>query len=346
MTRTIIEKFSCRILLLLAVCLFSSVLHAGYSQRPEVQKFIRDVSARHDIPEDELHLVLRPAKLQQSIIDAISRPAEGKPWHEYRPIFLTETRIKQGVEFWQQQQQLLAKIEATYKVPAEILVAIVGVETRYGRHQGKYLAVDALATLAFDYPPRAKFFKSELEHFLLLLRDEGLDPRQVFGSYAAAMGMPQFISSSYRSYAVDFDKDGQRNLWDSKADILGSVANYFKRHGWRKGGAVVEALPAKQGGYKRLLRKSLKPKLTSVQLSKAGLVVPKSAKGTERSGPYNVFELQGKKGAETWLGYQNFYVITRYNHSRLYAMAVWQLSQEIKQRYQLLNNKSVAKDAK
>ena len=323
--------------LLLIVCLlpFFSTAQASYLERQEVQKFIQEMEKTHKFSGQELNDLFRNVKQQKSVLEAIARPAEAKPWHEYRPIFLVEVRIKEGVEFWQKHEALLARIEAEYGVPAAILVSIVGVETRYGRYKGKFPALDTLATLAFDYPKRARFFRSELEHFLLLVRDEGFDPKRIKGSYAAAMGMPQFISSSYREYAIDFDADGRRDLWNNEADVLGSVANYFKRHGWQRDEEVVIKLEAKDNTaqYKNLLHEDLKPSL-SLQDLQSNETTRQLKPATQ--GPFSLFELETKKDPELWLGYKNFYVITRYNHSRLYAMAVFQLSQEIKNRREAL----------
>ena len=287
-----------------------------------------DVARRHGFDQLELRDLFRDVRTQKRVLEAIARPAEAKPWHAYRPIFVTDSRIQQGIEFWEEHAPLLNRIETDLGVPAEILVAIVGVETRYGRHRGSFRALDALTTLAFDYPPRSAFFRRELEQFLLLARDEGLDPRRVSGSYAAAMGVPQFISSSYREYAVDYDNDGRRDLWDSPDDVLASVANYFRRHGWRQGEPVTFAVSPKDETYRRLLTKELKPRVTLEELRVHGLVPGSDAP----AGPFSVMELQGADGPEVWVGHFNFYVITRYNHSRLYAMAVHQLSHAVRER--------------
>ncbi len=316
---------------LLAAVLGAPAHADSYLARAEVAAFVGDLVDRHRFDAAELRDLFRDVTTQQRVLEAIARPAERKPWREYRPIFLTESRIAEGVTFWGEHAALLDSIAADTGVPAEILVAIVGVETRYGRYRGRYPALDTLATLAFDYPPRARFFRRELEQFLLLARDEGLDARRVKGSYAAAMGMPQFISSSYREYAVDYDKDGRRDLWDSTADVLGSVANYFLRHGWRAGEPVSVPVPAPGEAHKPLLRKSLKPALSREQVAP---LLPEGLPAEAGEGPFSVIELAGREGVEVWLGYYNFYVITRYNHSPLYAMAVYQLSEAIRERRQ------------
>lgn len=312
---------------LLTLLCVASTGSAAYLGREEVDTFVAELAQRHRFDEYELRDLFRGVRTQQRVLEAIARPAEAKPWYAYRPIFVTDSRIHQGIEFWNEHAALLSEIEIELGVPAEILVAIVGVETRYGRHRGSFRALDALTTLAFDYPPRSAFFRRELEQFLLLVRDEGLDARRVSGSYAAAMGMPQFISSSYREYAVDYDKDGRRDLWDSPEDVLASVANYFRRHGWRKGEPVTFAAIPDGTQYRNLLRKELKPEVTLEQLRSHGLV----GNGETPAGPFSVMELQGASGPEVWVGHYNFYVITRYNHSRLYAMAVYQLSRAVRE---------------
>jgi len=263
---------------------------------------------------------------RQSIIDAITRPAEAKPWADYRAIVVTPRRIEQGVEFWNENVELLQQAEREYGVPPEMIVAIIGVETRYGRNIGKYPVLDALSTLAFGYPKRAKFFKRELSEFLLLTRDEQVDPESAVGSYAGAMGMPQFIPSSYRAYAVDFDKDGQRNLWNSRADIIGSVAAYFKQHGWTRGAPITSRASGVNNKHEAFINAGMKPSFTVSKLRRAGI---KSEQPIAGDALTSLIRLDGEKGLEHWLGLHNFYVITRYNHSNLYATAVYQLSREI-----------------
>ena len=295
---------------------------------PELDRFAADVAERNQLDVKQLRQWLAEARHQPSIIEAITRPAEALPWHRYRPIFLTEERIAQGAAFWNENAEMLERISREYGVPAQILVAIVGVETYYGRFKGKHRVLDALYTLGFDYPPRASFFQRELEQYLLLVQEERMDPLELTGSYAGAMGMPQFIASSYRSYAVDGDDDGRRDLFSSKADVLASVANYFKRHGWKAGEPVL--FPAKVSGerWQPLVVKPLKPAHTVGELHAAG--VASAAPDAEAAA--RLLVLDGAKGDEYWLTLNNFYVITRYNHSPLYAMAVYQLSEEVRAR--------------
>lgn len=299
-------------------------VQADYSQRSDVQQFIGEMVEKHNFDRNDLELKFQLAKKLDGVLEAIAKPAEKVlTWREYRPIFVTSKRIRRGNEFLKLHRELLNRAEKEYGVPAEIITAIIGVETYYGRLSGKTQVFDSLVTLGFDYPPRSRFFLSELEQFLLLTREEDIDVSVIRGSYAGAMGMPQFISSSYREYAVDFDGDGKRDLWNSTADVIGSVANYFKVHGWKNGGKVV--VPAHVNGQIEETRNKLKPHTSIADLAKKG-VVPKVA--VDNDAKATVITLEGKRGKEYWLGLDNFYVITRYNHSALYAMAVYQLSQK------------------
>ena len=273
-------------------------------------------------------------KKQGHLFDLLNRPAEKElEWYQYRPIFIKEKRIDLGVKFWRDNQQLLSEVSVKTGVPEHIIVAIIGVETYYGIYKGKDLVLDSLVTLAFDYPKRASFFTRELEQFLLLVKEQKLNARELKGSYAGAMGMPQFIASSYRSYAVDFDGDGQVNLFDSVADITASVANYFVKHGWRAKEAVAGPLTVQEVNSLEKLTPGVKPSYKWSDLAQSGLqskteLAPDTAVALVR--------LEQKNHSEYWVGMQNFYVITRYNHSELYAMAVYQLSLLIKARMEQL----------
>jgi membrane-bound lytic murein transglycosylase B len=293
----------------------------------EFQTFAAEMERKHAFNRQELTALLNQTEFRDDIIQAITRPAEAKPWYQYRPIFLKPDRIAGGVKFWQENESLLQQIADDYGVPPEIIVAIIGVETRYGSYTGRYRVLDSLTTLAFGYPKRAKFFRSELEQFLLLTREENVAPTQAMGSYAGAMGKPQFISSSYRSYAVDHNDDGQRDLWNNNGDIIASVANYFKRHGWRKDDLIT--LQVKGGrNLQRFVDAGMKPSIKVADLLAAG-VRPKGPVKPDPDALTSLIELDAGGHNEYWLGLHNFYVITRYNHSNLYAMAAYQLSQEI-----------------
>lgn len=292
-----------------------------------MQSFAAEMEQKHGFKAKELQALLSETEFRDDIIKSISRPAESKPWHEYRPIFLKQGRIDGGVNFWRENETLLQQVEEEYGVPAEIIVAIIGVETRYGKHTGRYRVLDSLTTLAFGYPKRAKFFRKELEEFLLLSREEQVEPKSAKGSYAGAMGKPQFISSSYRVYAVDYDGDGRRDLWNSNADIIGSVANYFKRHGWRRGEPVT--FQASGGSnLEPFVKAGMKPSIKVADLLNSGLR-PQGDIEPDAEALSSLVKLDAGKQDEYWFGLHNFYVITRYNHSNLYAMAAYQLSQEI-----------------
>jgi membrane-bound lytic murein transglycosylase B len=301
----------------------------GYASNPKVQVFINEMVSKHGFSKAELEKVFSHAHRSDDILALMSKPAEKKlAWYEYRNIFLTRSRIDGGVQFWNRNAAVLAKAEKVYGVAPQIIVAIIGVETRYGGNTGKYAVLDALSTLAFDYPPRAKFFRGELEQYLLLAREEHIDLLNTKGSYAGAMGYGQFIPSSYQRYAVDFDQDGKRDLWDSPMDIIGSVANYLHVNGWTPGAKVADRASVTGNRFKGVIEKGLKPEMTVKQLKSAGITPVKPLPADTLAA---LISLDQKSGPEYWLGLNNFYVITRYNHSPLYAMAVYQLSEEIRQ---------------
>lgn len=300
------------------------------TQRNDVAAFIDELVTEEDFSRDELEALLGDAEIKPKILEAISRPAEKrKAWHEYRDIFIQDKRIDAGVEFWNTHADTIDKISEETGVPGEILVGIIGVETYYGRITGRYRVLDALVTLGFDYPPRAKFFRKELREFLLLAREESVPADAALGSYAGAMGSPQFIPSSYRAYAVDADADGRRDLFDSWTDILGSVANYFVRHRWRAGEPVVApaTLNAEFSGEVPA-KNLLKADSTVGDLVQEGVVIdPPTTLADDM--PARLIAMEGKQGPEYRVGLHNFYVITRYNRSAMYALAVWQLGNEV-----------------
>lgn len=289
--------------------------------------FIDRMVREHEFDADELEELLRSASIETSILEAMSRPAERvMTWQNYRALFVTPERVTRGAAFWQEHAARLKHAAQQYGVAPEMLVAILGVETYFGQRTGRYRVIDSLATLAFAYPPRARFFASELESFLLLVREEAIDPLGALGSYAGAMGAGQFIPSSYRAYAVDGDGDGQRNLWASWDDVFGSVANYFKRHGWREGEAVVERATLTADWSGPPPANSLDLDDTVASLRRRGYVFTTDLPD---STPVSIYKLDEGDDAEYWVGYHNFRVITRYNRSAMYALAVYQLSQAI-----------------
>jgi membrane-bound lytic murein transglycosylase B len=293
--------------------------------RPEVRAFIDETSRTLGFPRKQLEALLAQAETKQPILDAISRPAERVvPWWEYRERFLTEKRILQGTDFW------LAHGEALRRIPdanvAASVVGILGVETSFGRITGRYRVLDALATLAFDYPPRSDFFRGELQQFLLLAREESVDPKTALGSYAGAMGAPQFVSSSYRNFAIDGDGNGKRDLWNSWDDVIGSVANYLLVHGWREGEPVVVAATLPGDDLSRFDTAKLALNETVQSLRAKGVrfetTLPDEA-------PALLIVAQGKDGPVYRVGFTNFYALTRYNRSPMYAMAVHDLGDAV-----------------
>lgn len=295
--------------------------------RDDVRAFIAELTATDGFDQQYVEKILADSAVQQSILDAMSRPAEKvKPWHEYRAIFITPKRIQAGVEFYAEHRELLAQIEADTGVPPTMILGIVGVESFFGRITGKHRVVDALATLGFDYPPRAKFFRSELNQAFLLAREEQMDLLEIKGSYAGAMGPPQFIPSSYRNYAIDGDGDGRRDLIDNWADILASVANYFAVHRWQAGKPVAALGTVSEDAAELPLNDGLKLQSTVGDLSKAGVFFPTELANDARAG---LWQLEGADGDEYWVGFDNLYVITRYNRSVMYALAAWELGEAI-----------------
>ena len=294
-----------------------------------MRSFAKDMANRHGMDAAAIEtLLLDEAEHQQGIIDAISDPAEALPWYRYRPIFLTNERIDAGLDYWDTHAEILGEVEATYGVPPHIVVAIIGVETRYGRYRGRHRVLDALRTLAFAYPPRADFFRSELEAFLLLADEERFDPTAPLGSYAGAMGVPQFISSSYRAYAVDFDGNGRRDLFSEPADAMGSVGNYFARHGWEADAPIATQADITGNRWSEYQRDDLKPVDTVAELEAAGITPRERLSGAQ---PARLLTLETEAGQAHWITLNNFYVITRYNHSPLYAMAVLRLGEAMRE---------------
>ena len=310
---------------------------ADYSTHPEAAEFIDLMVEKHQFERDEIVGWLKVAKHQTSIVKAMSRPAEKvKPWYEYRKHFISERRIKGGVKFWQENKATLERAQRELGVEPAIIVSIIGVETNYGSNTGSYKVVDALATLAFDYytytekrASRKRFFTAELENLFLLAREQNQNPVELKGSYAGAMGLGQFMPSSYRNYAVDFDNDQFANIWTNPTDAIGSVANYFARHGWRQGEAVAMRANINTDPAEDSLNKLHRPKATLAELNNQGYKTIEQFPADTKALP---MRFQAKYGNEYWLGLHNFYVISRYNPRTKYAMAVYQLSELIRER--------------
>jgi membrane-bound lytic murein transglycosylase B len=313
---------------LLAICIEPAA--AIDTKRSDVKAFIAHMADTYSFKKRALRKLLKGAEFQPAIVEAMSKPAEkAKLWYEYRPIFVTERRIQEGIEFWTAHRQALDQASVRSGVAPEYLAAIIGVETFYGRRTGSYRVLDALVTLSFDYPAREKFFRDELEQFLLLTRDGRLDAKTVKGSYAGAMGAPQFMPSNYRRYAVDADADGHIDLWSDWPDVCASVGNYLKEHGWNSGEPVLgeaTVLPEKANdldGRKLVLSETV-ASLTAKGVS-FDSALPADA-------PALLIAADETDGIHWRVGYNNFYVITRYNHSALYAMAVYELATAVKRR--------------
>jgi membrane-bound lytic murein transglycosylase B len=294
--------------------------------KPNVEKFISQMVQQHQFEDSALRRIFAQLKSNEGVIKAINAPATAKPWYEFRNLFITPLRTEGGVTFWNENAEQLKRARDIYGVPEEIIVAIIGVESIYGKRTGSFRVIDSLYTLGFETPDRAPYFRSEMEQFLLLARENKFDPLAVKGSFAGAIGMPQFMPTSYRRFAVDFDRDGTIDLWDNIPDIIGSVANYLHSFGWIDGQPV--AVPARLSGkaYQDIVEKGFKPHLTLAQMLTKGVEPTETMPDDLVAG---LFSLDGEQGPEFWLAMNNFYVITRYNRSKNYAMAVYQLAQAI-----------------
>lgn len=322
------------------VLLVSPAQAVTVARYPALVRLIDSLVAEHGFDRGALERLFARTSLQPQVVTAISQPHEAAPWHIYQRGFLNEERIELGVRFWRMHRDTLARAERTYGVPPELIVAIIGVETRYGIHQGSHAVLESLLTLTVDYPRRADFFRKELEQFLLLTRELGVDPSGVKGSYAGALGIPQFIASSYRRYAVDFDGDSRRDLFDDNVDAIGSVANFLSLHGWAPGQPIVDRARVPVPPTSWPAQRAAEPLLTLRQWQAYG-IEPERDAGAPDAVPDTeertaaLITLQGKSGPLYHFGYENFFVITRYNRSHNYAMAVYELARMIRARYQL-----------
>ena len=317
---------------------FNSLTHADapITKRQDVQRFINKMVKQHGFKKDELVTVFNDVKIQPQIIDSMNAPYEKKDWDTYRDIFLTPQRLQAGIEFWQANQKVLAQAEKKYHVPASIIVAILGVETLYGKHQGNYRVIDALSTLAFDYPKRSDFFTKELSEYLLLCREHHVNPSQYTGSYAGAIGKPQFMPSSYRYYATDFKTNPSIDLVNDDQAVIASVANYFHRHGWQMNQGIVQQAKVTEQAIHHVntqYKKAIYPTNHLIQLGIQPLTA--SINPPTKAG---VIELTTLNGAEYWLAYPNFYVITRYNSSPQYALVVYLFSQQLQKHWVAASN--------
>jgi membrane-bound lytic murein transglycosylase B len=313
--------------LMFMLCQAGATVSAQSQLAPEIEAFIGEMVQKHQFEPGSLRRLFGQVQPRPAILRAISAPATARPWHEFRSRNVDAPHINGGVAFWRQHAATLARASREYGVPEEIIVATIGIETLYGRNTGSHRVLEALTTLAFQYPPRAELFRAQLEEYLLLAREAGFDVMKIRGSYAGAIGIPQFLPSSYRRYAVDFDGDGRRDLMGTTADAIGSVANYYKAHGWRAGEPVVAPAHTSGSGADALIEMGIKPQLKVAELKRFG-VVPAGpvAEGVEAA----LFVVETESGPRYWLGFNNFYVITRYNRSINYALAVYELSRELR----------------
>jgi membrane-bound lytic murein transglycosylase B len=315
------------VLLTLLLAHFVAPAVAQSQLSPEIEAFVGEMVQKHQFEARALRRMLGQAQARPAILRAVSAPATARPWYEFRSRNVDAARINGGAAFWREHAATLARASREYGVPEEIIVATIGVETLYGRNTGNYRVLDALITLAFQYPPRAELFRVQLEEYLLLVRESGMDAMKITGSYAGAIGIPQFLPSSYRRYAVDFNGDGRRDLMGTPADAIGSVANYYKAHGWRVGEMVVVPAEADGSTAEALIEVGARPRLKIAELKRMGVTPAAPIEdGTEAA----LFVVETETGPRYWLGLNNFYVITRYNRSINYALAVYELARELR----------------
>jgi membrane-bound lytic murein transglycosylase B len=309
----------------------AAVAQGNYAQRPEVKAFIDEMASERGFSAKSLRRLFAQVQYQPKVIEAISRPVLAPPkWYEFAPRFLAPARVEAGVAFWHAHVAALERAESEFGVPAEIIVGIIGVETYYGRYTGNYRVIDALTTLAFDYPRRAEFFRNELKQFLLLAREERISPLEPKGSYAGAIGLPQFMPSSFRAYALDYDRDGSVDLAANPDDAIGSVAHYLERHGWQRGAPLMAAAliePDQREAVLALLDAGLAERRSATQWAQDGV----SAFEAPSAGDvFGLLMLEEEGGPTYWIVYGNWFVLTRYNRSRLYASAVVELAAAVR----------------
>ena len=315
--------------------IISSVSHSHNVERENIRAFINNMVNKHGFKEEYLIEVLKKAESKESILKAISRPAERTlTWNQYRDIFIKKERINAGVDFWVNHKDILEKISDKTGVDIEIMLGIIGVETYFGRITGGYRVIDALSTLAFDYPKRSPFFTRELESFLLIIREEAMDPFNATGSYAGAMGSPQFMPSSYRAYAIDSDGDGKRDIWNNWEDVIGSVANYLVVHGWQKGNQIIVPALLAEDSEEIEIKNGLKATESIESLLSKGVIFETIMNDDH---PAELLKLEQKNYNDYWVAMHNFFVITKYNHSIMYGLAVYQLGQDIAEQFKKSN---------
>lgn len=324
MRRLIIGLFS------LTLLHFSSA-HANLTKRDDVQFFINSLVKYHGFKREEVLAVMDQVELQPKVIESISHPYENKTWDIYKQLFLTDERVKEGLNFWIRNQKALQDAEKTYGIPPEVIIATIGIETIYGKHQGDYRVLDALSTLAFEYPPRSAFFSEELTQYFLLCREQKVAPTYFKGSYAGAMGKTQFMPSSYRNFAVDYTHKGRSDLINDDADAIASVANYYAKHHWIPNQPIAEPVDINGTRYKSIDMKFKSAEYFVKDLMLIG--IKPTTNVITRPPKAGLLELINTKYKEYWMVYPNFYVITRYNTSPQYAMAVKLLAEQLRAQY-------------
>ncbi|MCL6269125.1 lytic murein transglycosylase B [Sansalvadorimonas sp. 2012CJ34-2] len=322
--------------------LFLSVPSYGEGfNKADIDGFIDELVRDEGFSRPVLEKMFNDVEYKSRIVEIMQRPAEKRlTWAEYKNLLINDKRINDGVEFWRAHRKTLEKASSEYGVSTSVIIGILGIETGFGQNSGGFRVVDALATLGFKYPRRATFFRKELKEFLILAREQGFDPLTLTGSYAGAMGIPQFMPSSYREYAIDFDKDGQADIWESPADAIGSIASYLSRHGWQKGKPVAAKASVQGQKYAKAIDKNPRPTHSVNEVKNLGWRTTRVLSDTAR---VRGLKLEGRSGTEHWLTLTNFYVITRYNKSDLYAMAVYQLGDMIEKKMKSQDKKSLAK---
>lgn len=318
----------------LSLCLFNSANALDLMQHPQLNVFVDEMVVKHGFSRDALRRLFEGVTLRDNVLKAIQRPAERLPWFRYRKLLVTAKQASDGAMFWKKYESDLERAALEFGIPPQVIVAIIGVETRYGRVNGSHSVLDALTTLMLGYPRRYDFFRRELEEYLLLTREEGLDPTAINGSYAGAMGVPQFISSSYRRYAVDFNGDQRRDLISEPVDAIGSVANYLHAHNWQKGAPIAAEVDVPGGvAPEGLVSARLETTTTINGLRQLGLALDTALPDDI---PVSLVRLEGDSDFIYRIAFENFYVITRYNRSVHYAMAVYDLSREIEEKFSTL----------
>lgn len=323
--------------ILLAFSAQSACADASFVSRPDVQAFIEKMVKKHHFDRGQLEALFSQVKIRPQIMHHINKPLEKETWRLYQMLFVNEWRIEHGVEFWNKYAGALKAAEQVYGVPPGIIVATIGIETRYGQKTGEYRVIDSLSNIAFSNSTRAPHFRQELEEFLMLTREENMDPLKVMGSYAGAIGQPQFMPSSYRYYAVNFSNSGKTDLMNNEVDVIGSIANYYNKHGWKPDEPVTVEASVIGNRYNYLMRSAKVNQAFSIaDLSGYGIVPKYRLRRPDLK--VKVIELQSRYSSEYWLGYRNFDVIKRYNASDLYAMAVFQLSYYITALRERLNH--------